>query len=310
MPTILIVEDSAADRGLIARLLAQDTELQAVFAVDGQQALAMMEDVQPDLVVTDLRMPRMDGLELVASIRKKHPFVPVILMTSRGSEDIAVQSLRSGASSYVPKRALAGDLVRTIRSVLELAGARRSRNRVLHSMVETRSSFVLENDYSLVSDLVSHLEDQLEQMGFGDDTECIRVSVALTEALSNAMYHGNLEMDSLLRERDFGAYLSLAARRAKRAPYQDRRIHVQARLSRYSAGFVVQDEGPGFDPASLPDPTEVPNLERVTGRGILLMRTLMDQVRYNSSGNRVRLLKRSRRAPRAARKSASGRTGP
>ncbi len=296
MATVLVVDDSAADQRLIAHLLEQDTELTAIFASDGREALDLMEEQKPDLVLTDLRMPRMDGLELVANLRRDYPLVPVILMTSRGSEDIAVQSLRQGASSYVPKRALSQDLVRTIRSLLELSGARRGRSRVLQSMQEVKAVYLLENDFGLLSDLVNHLEDQLKQMGFGDDGDCIRVSVALTEALSNALYHGNLEMDSALRETDFEAYLELARKRSREKPFSQRRIRLETNLSREKAVFAVEDEGRGFDPDSLPDPTITPNLEKVTGRGIMLMHTLMDQVKFNRAGNRVQMVKRGVRA--------------
>ncbi|MEM8681572.1 MAG: ATP-binding protein, partial [Planctomycetota bacterium] len=59
------------------------------------------------------------------------------------------------------------------------------------------------------------------------------------------------------------------------------------------AEFVIEDEGPGFDPTRLPDPTDPANLERVSGRGVLLMRTFMDEVEYSERGNRVILRKRS-----------------
>ena len=55
--------------------------------------------------------------------------------------------------------------------------------------------------------------------------------------------------------------------------------------------YVIRDEGPGFDPATLPDPTDPANLDRPCGRGLLLMRTFMDDVGYNRSGNEVTLIK-------------------
>jgi anti-sigma regulatory factor (Ser/Thr protein kinase) len=59
----------------------------------------------------------------------------------------------------------------------------------------------------------------------------------------------------------------------------------------FRAAVVVRDEGPGFDPARIPDPTDPDNLERLTGRGILLMRTFMDEIRYNDAGNEVTMVK-------------------
>jgi anti-sigma regulatory factor (Ser/Thr protein kinase) len=66
-------------------------------------------------------------------------------------------------------------------------------------------------------------------------------------------------------------------------------------LSRSEAVFVIRDEGPGFDIASLPDPTSPECLELPHGRGLMLMRTFMNEVSYNATGNEVRLVKRATR---------------
>ena len=81
--------------------LGEDFEVE--FATDGREALEVVGRIDVDLVVTDLRMPEIDGLELVKRLREEHPLVPVILMTARGSEQIAVKALAAGAASYVPK---------------------------------------------------------------------------------------------------------------------------------------------------------------------------------------------------------------
>lgn len=77
-------------------------------------------------------------------------------------------------------------------------------------------------------------------------------------------------------------------------PYRDRRVHVTARFDSDEAVFVIRDEGSGFDPAKLPDPTDPENLIRPFGRGVMLMRTFMDEVSFNSRGNEITLIKRKR----------------
>ena len=110
MATILVVDDSPVDRHLAGKLLEKHAGLTVAYATDGRDALTVMERSAPDLVLTDLQMPEMNGLELVEEIRIHYPTVPVILMTAHGSEEIAIQALRVGAASYVPKRNLAKDL--------------------------------------------------------------------------------------------------------------------------------------------------------------------------------------------------------
>jgi len=292
MPTVLVVDDSASDRRLIGGLLVRDGELAVEFAADGAEALAKMERAPPDMVVTDLLMPRTNGLELVAAARSRFPLVPVILTTSRGSEEIAVEALRQGAASYVPKRVLAWELLETVRGVLAVSGQQRSYARLMECMTGIHCAFSLENDCALFRPLIAYLQEEFSRMGLCEEAERTRIGVALEEALSNALYHGNLEIDSGLREEDGKAYCRLIEQRRRQAPYRDRRIHVQASLSRQRTNVVIRDEGSGFDPSALPDPTDPANLEKVSGRGVLLMRTFMDEVVYNEAGNAVTLIKR------------------
>ncbi len=292
MTTVLVVDDSASDRRLVGELLKSDGDFSVEYAVDGAEALQKMERAVPDLVVTDLMMPRVNGLELVAAVRSTYPPVPVILTTSRGSEEIAVQALQQGAASYVPKRVLAWELLSTVHGVLAVSCRQRSHNRLMGCMNTSECSFALQNDSSLFGPLVTYLQEEVTRMGLGDETQRTRIGVALEEALANALYHGNLQVGSELREQDGQAYCELVQKRCCEEPYRDRRIHVEARLSREQVSVVVRDEGAGFDPSALPDPTDPANLEKVSGRGVLLMRTFMDEVIYNQVGNAVTLIKR------------------
>jgi CheY-like chemotaxis protein len=292
MPTILVVDDSAGDRRLVAEHLKAEPRLELQYAHDGEIALEKMALAEPDLVVTDLMMPGMDGLELVAAVRDRHPGVPVILMTGQGDEDIAARALQTGATSYVPKRMLAKELLPTVQRVLSVSVPERRHVRLMGCMTHSDRSFVLENDSTLFGPLVTHLQEDLLHMGLCDEADRTRVGVALEEALANALCHGNLALAPCLRERDEAAYQQQREERRRQPPYCERRIHVDARLSREAAEFVIRDEGEGFDPTALPDPTDPANLERVCGRGLLLMRTFMDEVEFNEKGNEVRLVKR------------------
>jgi len=290
MATILVVDDSAVDRIRVEKLLVKEG-LSVKSVAGGQEALQILKREPPDLVLTDMQMPEMDGLQLVEEIRGNYPAVPVILMTAHGSEEIAVEALQKGAASYVPKRNLARDLAETIANVLEVAKASRNQQQLLQSLISTESNFILENDASLIPSLIGHLENNLKRMRLCDENGLIRVAVALREALINAIQHGNLEIGSEMREKDEKQYYALIAERRQQEPYQDRRVHVYAKESHRQAVYVIRDEGPGFDASSLPDPTDPANLEKMSGRGLLLIRTFMDEVSHNPSGNEITMVK-------------------
>ncbi|MBC8116938.1 MAG: ATP-binding protein, partial [Candidatus Saccharimonas sp.] len=119
----------------------------------------------------------------------------------------------------------------------------------------------------------------------------MQVGMALEEALLNSMYHGNLEVDSKLKEEDFQTFYEMAETRRETAPYRDRSITIDVRSTPQGVSYSIRDQGPGFDLSKLPDPTALENLDRPCGRGVMLMRAFMDEVHYNDKGNQVTLVK-------------------
>jgi CheY-like chemotaxis protein/anti-sigma regulatory factor (Ser/Thr protein kinase) len=295
MARVLVVDDSPVDRRLVGSLLAKAPNIEVVYAVDGVEALQMMESSAPNLVVTDLMMPNMDGLELVAAAVRKYPMVPMLLMTGKGSESIAVQALKAGAASYVPKSVLSDLLLDTVENVLAMAQEEQTQTKLMDCM--TGCCFTVENDATMITALVNYLRQFVKKAGLCDETNSIRTGVALEEALNNALFHGNLELDSETREGNRAVYREMVEQRRKSEPYCRRKIYIEATLTNDEGRFLVRDEGPGFDPLELPDPTDPANLEKPSGRGLLLMRTFMDDVKFNEAGNQVTLIKRKSTSP-------------
>ncbi|WP_435011401.1 response regulator [Tundrisphaera lichenicola] len=291
MSRVLVVEDSAT-QALEIRLLLEDAGFSVDVAVNGREALGAIALRIPDLVLTDLRMPELDGLELVEAIRAERLSVPVILMTQHGTEEVAVQALKLGAASYLAKKNLERDLVEAIDDVLAVTSAQRHQDQVIESLQSIESRYLLENNVALITPLIGHVHQNLSRMKFCDEIGLIRIGVALREALINAIHHGNLEVSSELRASDDDSYYDLVEERSRTTPYRERRVSFTANESRNEAIYVVSDEGPGFDPACLPDPTDPANLHREYGRGLLLIRTFMDEVRHNPRGNEITLIKR------------------
>src|SRR5947209_7430250 len=291
MTRILVVDDHRSQAEEFGELL-RNAGCDVTLAGNGREAMDFLRLGLPDIVLTDLEMPVMDGLELVQAIRRDYPALPVILMTAMGSEGVAAKALHLGAASYVRKRSLAQEVVRTVGSVLAVARALAHQERALDCLTDGQFGFVLDNDPDQVPPLLGYLEQVASLLHPRDRTERIRVGIALNEALLNAIQHGNLELDSELRQEHEEAFWDLGKERRRQPPYQDRRVHVRVTLSRSEAIYVVEDEGPGFDRATVADPTDPANLERIGGRGLMLIRTFMDEVEYNPKGNRITLRKR------------------
>jgi CheY-like chemotaxis protein len=161
----LVVDDSVIDLKLASSLLQNLGGWDVKTASNGVEAMKSLEGGTPDVVLTDLQMPEMDGLQLVQAIRANYPSVPVILMTAHGSEEIAIQALRSGAASYVPKKNLAKNLAATLDQIQSATKANRDQRRLIEFQSQFEAQFVLDNDSTLIPPLVSHLEDNLLRMG-------------------------------------------------------------------------------------------------------------------------------------------------
>ena len=129
---------------------------------------------------------------------------------------------------------------------------------------------VIPTDLTAARKVAEEMLERVEAGGCGPEV-LFAIRLALEEALANAVKHGN---------------------RYDRA----KRITVSAEVDAERTAITVVDEGEGFDPGVIPDPTADENLEKPGGRGIMLMRAYMDEVAFNERGNEVRMIKRTSRA--------------
>ena len=289
---ILVVDDSPTQLRQIQFLLEREGFV-VQSAEDGVQAMAAIENNMPMLVVTDLQMPEMNGLELVASVNQTIPSLPVILTTSQGNEKIASQALKAGAASYVPKRELNETLIPVLQQVMAVNKAAKAVPAVAQNAVESTITLEVTNDEGQIPDIISRLELPMVELDLFDEGERMQIAMALDEALLNAMIHGNLEVSSELRQNDDGApYVNMIAQRKEETPYKDRKVTIKLEATNEQVTFTIRDDGPGFDAAALRDPTDPENIERAGGRGLLLINAFMDEVSHNEVGNEIRMTKR------------------
>ncbi len=264
MTTVLIVDDSALDRELAKRILAEDSQL-AIETVDaGRAALDRLSEGGVDLVLTDLMMPDINGLQLVTTIRVDHPDVPVIIMTGGGTEVVAMNALAQGAASYVPKRMLNEWLLKTAHDVLSLKQAQRTHGMLLECFNVVQFELDLHDDVTLIDPLVEYLQQIVSGMQLFDATESYRLGVGLKEALQNALY-------------------------------RQRTIHFVVRIDHHKARFTLRaqpDDGSVFDAGAVPAGDDLDALKTTDERGFMLMRSHLDDVRVNANGTEVVLIKR------------------
>ena len=292
MPVILVVDDSKTDRVLIDGLLQKESLGWLVeFAESAEDAITKLTDdyaFAVDLVVTDMLMPGMNGLELVELIRERSTKVPVILISGQGSESLAVQAIKSGAASYVPKDDLSTRLVATIKQVLTARQSEQTHANLLECVADVRYRFEMPNDPALIPVLDSLLQQMAERLRLLDEESRTQFGITIYEAVINAMYHGNLELpaEELAKSRSLlhnGETVPAIEERRKTPPYSQRFVHVQALLASESIEVIVRDDGGGFDHASA--------LCDGHNRGLTLIKNIVDDVSFNDTGNEIRMVK-------------------
>lgn len=133
-------------------------------------------------------------------------------------------------------------------------------------MAETvQFEIVIPSDTSSGSEVQDRIMNLLEERSFSMKDQ-FGVKLALEEALVNAIKHGN-GMDP------------------------SKFVRIRCELNAVRVQIIIEDEGEGFDPKDVPDPTDDDNLEKPSGRGLMLMRAFMTRIEYNEKGNRVLLEK-------------------
>ena len=128
---ILVIDDSRRIRSALRQAILEPEGYRVLTAPDGQAGLALALRERPDLVLLDVSMPRMNGLEVLAKLQQTRYEWPVILMTLHGSEDVAVQAFRLGAYDYLRKPFRVEDVLRCVRKALVESRLRRERDELL-----------------------------------------------------------------------------------------------------------------------------------------------------------------------------------
>lgn len=139
METVLIVDDEK-NYPLILSAVLEDEGFETLTANSGAEALSVLQQAEVDLVLTDMKMPAMDGIELLEHIKEKDPELPVIMMTAHGTVDKAVEAMQKGAYSYILKPFENDRLILYVKKAIEMFRVVKE-NRRLRNQVESLYRF-------------------------------------------------------------------------------------------------------------------------------------------------------------------------
>ncbi len=223
-------------------------------------AVEMIEDNNFDLVITDL-----DGEHLVEAdeTHEEIECLPEAETNPRSN----IKAFKICVSNYKNNEFTEDELKNIVETTLTYKAKFVDRKTVVQNLHE-KIEFEVPSLISLMHGILDYLMKRVEKTGIVS-AENSNLFVALDEAFVNAVKHGN-KFDAT------------------------KLVRITAEVSTKEARFTVEDEGDGFNVAEIPDPTNIENLFKTSGRGVLIIHNVMDEVKYNERGNRVEMIKKNK----------------
>ena len=282
---IFLVEDDDLLRETLVRVLTKlGHDVVAHPSGDSLEAM-LSEGAEADLVWTDLAMSDGDGFSVIRAVRKYLPGVPVLVVSAHGDAEHVLRAVRLGADHFLPKPVDAAELTGVLRRIEALRAAQRDKVRVWHSFVRCDIELRVPADLGVAAATAALFGKHARS--FVVDDGCRGVQTAVHELLLNGVEHGCLEITqqeklSALSEDRYSELF--AERRADpRLGTRTVRAHMIAEAAS-GITITVSDPGPGFDPETLPDPSDPENLFLPSGRGIMMAKLQVDELRYEDGG--------------------------
>lgn len=287
----VLIVDIDRDRASAIAARAKSPEWDTTIAIGAEAAREALADPAP-VILALVDVDEWNDAPLRSYIAHTYPKLPVVILTGAVEKrDALIEQLHLGAMTYIPRNAESRKLIDTIRTIVTLTMRSPYRERIREFLKSGEVELHIGNDTSLIPLVVGYTQRILEDYGLTSEREQARLGIALGEALSNAIIHGNLDISSEARDALDDSYYDLITTRRAREPYASRAVHIIMRFSQSSATFVIRDHGKGFDRSKVADPTAEENLASLSGRGVLLMRAYTDAVSWNDVGNEVTLMK-------------------
>lgn len=221
-----------------------------------------------DLIVSDLTDEACPDTEITREGKRKRLFTPVGAAPVTTHPNGTVKAFKLAVTNFVRRpydREALRDIIEKILGYKLRFSEDASRLPYLHEKIE----FELPSDISLMNGVLHYLNEHVARLGVIRPDRS-NLFIALDEAFVNAVKHGN-----------------------KNDP--DKLVRITADLSPNEARFTIEDEGDGFNVNEIPDPLDPTNLFKASGRGVLLIYNIMDEVEYNERGNRLTMVKRPER---------------
>ena len=265
---ILIVDNNDELRAILENALG-GLGCEAVVTGNRDAALGRDDLDQFDVIISDLtedaEVSGQTTAETNGNLGNEQRRSLLTSVTTNSDEPVIVKAFKMVAANYLRLPYNRDELREIVEQTLSYK-LRYVDDPTLLSHTHEKIEFELPSDLALMNGVLQYLLERVAKLGL-IAPERSNLFIALDEAFVNAVKHGNKNDPTKL-------------------------VRVGAELSPKEACFTIEDEGEGFDVQTIPDPCDPANLFKSSGRGVLLIYNIMDEVEYNAQGNRVKMVKR------------------
>ena len=291
---ILIADDSIEVLEQLKNFLEEQGH--GVFeAQDGDKALALFKQQPIDGVFSAVTMPKLGGIELLKELKSLKTNLPFVLLTKPDDAGSILTSLHLGACDFLIKPLTMANLHRSINKVITLHGDFQFSAYCLEHSVSESRNLEIGNDFEFINHIVAFITRDLPSYGILGEEDLFTLALVLAEALENAIFHGNLELSSELKNDRYALFQEEGKRRGEIKPYQERKVYIFYEITQNSVKYVIRDEGKGFAHTKILDPKDPDNLFKISGRGILMIVNFKDEVFWNERGNEITMVRYRKR---------------
>jgi CheY-like chemotaxis protein len=294
--SILVVDDEQIIRNVLKRKLEQTTSFNVFTAADGVPALELFKNEKIDLVISDLLMTEMNGIELLRNLKRINPRVPVIIVTGYGTLDDAIEAIHLGAEDFIKKPFDINEVIETIEKTFRKKAEEADQREIIKFITDEDIQLSIPNAFDFLNTVINYIFSHLRARWHVGDEDLHDVKVCLYEALTNAFEHGNLEIPGeekvRLLEISQQSWRDFLIERMQEPKYRDKKIHVGLRINEELMRVSIRDEGNGFDPSKRSAEVDPEQLFRSSGRGLLLIQSLMDEMEFNEDGTQITVVKK------------------
>ncbi len=287
---VLLVEDDLASMSYLEVLMKREGhEYQKAY--DGKTGLKLFHDFKPDIVLSDINMAHMNGLEMVERIRQAQPSVIIIMLTAYNSEEYVMEAIKVGANNYLKKPVSKLHLISLLRKYTSAIESKLIKSSICSFQTSHTFTLKFKTNVEIIPAIVNHLVAETHEL-FTEE-ERLDIKLGLGELILNAVEHGNLSIDYDQKHEaiQVDQLQRLYLQRLSDKTYQNRCITINYIQDETSSQWEIIDEGDGFDPTAIPNPISEDGLMRLHGRGIFICKFQFDEMEYVGKGNRVRVKK-------------------